>query len=157
MATEKIVLRDWFDETDNADERKSKEIKLKKFLIEKNVIFTISRSNMIRSIKVKSVEISWNSHYTIARVFLNEYPCDNDKPIKIEMPDNLPDYIMGIPSGEVIFTTKENIEKLKLLRYVRHEYVYAYKDLYIKDVNIFRDVDLNEIISVLHNSPDEDD
>lgn len=152
---EKIILDDWFDISDSFEERKKNESRLEELLLNNNAIFTISRSNMIRSVKVNSVKTIWTDRGF--RVFINEYPVDNEKPIKIDIPDNLPDYILGIPSGEVIFTNKENIEKLKLLRYVKYQDIYAYKDLYVKNVNIFRDADLNEILGVLHNSPDEED
>ena len=81
-------------------------------------------------------------------MFLNEYPLNNNKKITIQ--SQRKDFILGLPSGEVIYLSKDNIKKLKLVGLVRDEYNHHYNDI----VSVFKDSSYEDIIYILDYDDD---
>jgi len=143
---------------------------LKKLCIGNYCLFSVKYIGLIRMLEIDDVIIDWDDRMKTYQVYFNDAPVDDTIKITVVSTDSKKgnsieddddedddnngfydemDYIVGLPSGEVIFLRRDEIVKLKQVRLVRHEQYITYKHAVIKNEDVFRDEDLPDIEYVI--------
>lgn len=147
MIVSKYILLDdimnWRDEAGSAE-------RMNNLFFAKSCTFHIKGSDVIKTIDVYRIFINWDSKMKTYQVYFNEYPVEKSYSIVIERDEDNSNYIMGVPSGEIIFLDKDTIESLKKIRLVEFREFYCGKNAHVKNVNIYLDSNYNDIIYVLY-------
>ena len=118
----------------------------------KQCTFSIKGSNIIKTADIHRIFIDWDEKMKSYHIYFNDYPVEKTCSIVVEIDEDNSDYIMGVPSGEIIYLKKDIIESLKMIRLVEFREFYCGKNAHVKNVNIYSDKNHNDIIYVLYRT-----
>jgi len=102
-----------------------------------------TNANTIKKQIVSDVEVD---QYT--RVLFNGFHVNKEYNVEIEEM-NEPDYIVGFPTGEVLFLKKPLIDKLKKMNLVKYYPWIRWRDKDYRFINVFMDVDYYKVQSCI--------